>query len=316
MSLPKAAKPSPRAPRIAPMDRRLALVAFVASLVTAPACSSAKTDATPAGDAGTADADRACAPPPGEWVEGRDPPAHCVKQVTGAVRARGGGPLAGMNVTLCGVVCFGALTRADGGFTVDVGARLPDGGYAVFLHGRPHHASTFVRLPSGPPERVDLGAPIELDPLTPGARLPADDAPASSVTAGPITLKVDAGTSWDLAFEDITDEAEGRTLRYAEVDPARAPAFAEGARLVYALAPFEAKPSKKVGVTLAASGGMPAGTPVELVVMGGTSLERVNTSGVAVVAARGRVSADGARIETDPGEGIGLVTWLAVRPAR
>jgi hypothetical protein len=291
-------------------------------LALSAACSTAAPATSPA-DAGSSGGDAGdggpveCSPPPGgQWQEGRDAPAHCVREVTGRAAATGGAPLPGLTITLCGVVCFGAVTDAAGAFKVDVNARLPDGGYAVFFHGRPRHASVFVRLPDAPPERLDLGPPVELAPLTAGDALPADDAPAATVTAGPVSLRVEGGTTWELSFEDLADDAEGRKLRYAKVPVDQAPAFAKGAALVYALAPFDAKPSKKVGITLSDTAGLAAATPVEIIAMGGTNLDAVNTSGLPVVAARGRVSADGTKIETDPGEGLGLVTWIAVRAAR
>ncbi len=297
------------------MRKLLPLLALCAACSTA-APASGPVDAGTTGDAGDGGAVECSPPPGGQWQEGRDAPAHCVREVTGRVAAAGGAALSGLNITLCGVVCFGAVTDAAGAFKVDVNARLPNGGYAVFFHGRPNHASLFARLPDAPPERFDLGAPIELAPLAAGGALPPDEAPATTVTAGPVSLRVDAGTTWELSFEDLADDAEGRKLRYAKVPVDKAPAFAAGASLVYALGPFDAKPSKKVGLTLTDTGGLAAGTPVEIITMGGTSLELVNTSGLPVVAAKGRVSADGTKIETDAGEGIGVVTWIAVRPAR
>ena len=85
--------------------------------------------------------------------------------------------------------------------------------------------------------------------------------------------------------------------------------------LVVALAPFQAKPSKPVALTLDEAGGLPAGSAVELVVMSDDILTNDNKGGLPRVAAKGRVSADGKRIETDPGEGLDVLTWVAVRPA-
>ncbi len=257
---------------------------------------------------------RPCGPPPGDWVEGRDPPAYCVDEVAGTVVADSGEPLPDLNMTVCGLACFGGRTDAGGAFRVRVGARLPDGQYALFAHGRPRHASLFVRLPPAPPERVAFAAPITLPALsTEGAALPADDGPAATVTVGPLTLGVPASTSWRLAFEDLTDDVNGRVLRFVKVPLDRAPPFAAGATLVYALAPFEAHPSNPVSLALAETGGLAAGSAVEILVMDGLDLEADNSSGVPRVAARGHVTEDGARIETDPGEGLTLLTWIAVR---
>jgi len=213
------------------------------------------------------------------------------------------------------VVCFGGSTDPSGAFRIRVNSVLPEGGYVVFAHGRPDHTGLFVRLPAGSAGAVALPQPVELAKLSLGAALPADGAPAATVREGVVTLSVQAGTEWELSFEDVVAEAAGRRLRYAKVPLDKAPPFAKGAALVYGLAPFQAKPSKPVALTLDEAGGLPAGAPVELVVMSDDILTNDNEGGLPRVAARGRVSADGKRVETDPGEGLDVLTWVAVRPA-
>lgn len=267
----------------------------------------------PSPDGGADAALKPCAPPPGDWEASRDPPASCVREVTGVVRVAGGGPLAGADVSVCGRACFRGRGERDGSFRIPVNTHLPDGGYVLFVHGRPTHASTFARLPASPPQSVALGA-LEVPAFSAvGAALPADGAPATTVSAGPLTLSVPADTSWELALEDVLDEAEGRKLRVAS---SPAPGPVSGAALVYALGPFSAIPSKKVGVKLAETGGLPAGSAVELLEMAPLGFERDNPAGLMRVAARGHVSADGKLVETDPGEGLTALTWIAVRPAR
>ncbi len=279
------------------------------------ACSSTSpTRAAGNGDAG-ADGDTGpCAEPPGDYEEGRDPAAHCVKHVSGTVTSDGA-PLAGLTMTVCGRACFGGQTGDDGAFRVRVNTRLPDGRYTLFVHGRPRHASLFLPLPSAPAEDLAF-APIDTPALSvEGGALPPDDGAAANVRVGPIELDVPASTSWQLSFEDATDDVDGRMLRFVRVPPERAPRFAEGAKLVYALAPFEAKPSNRVGLRLHESAGLAPGAAVEILVMDGFDFEGENRSGQSRVEARGHVSDDGARIETDPGEGLSLLTWIAIRPA-
>lgn len=292
-------------------------VAGLALLTSSSGCSSpgAAPSASSAQDAGAGDdaGTKPCGPPPGGWEAGRDPPAPCVREVRGAVRVAGGGALASPDVSVCGRACFRGRGDATGAFRVPVNTHLPEGGYVLFVHGRPAHGSTFVRLPPSPPENVDLGTLVVPAFTSVGAALPADGAPATTVTAGAISLSVAADTTWDLAIEDLLDEAEGRKLRVAA---GPAPDVAGGAALVYALGPFSATPSKKVGLRVNEAGGMSAGAAVEILEMAPLGLEGENAAGRMRIAARGHVSADGKGIETDPGEGLTVLTWVAIRPVR
>lgn len=288
-------------------------VFFLGSLV---ACGTT-TGAEPLQDGGSAaDASDACGPVPGRSPEeGPDPTATCVKQVTGRLVDDAGMPLPKVNVTVCGNACFGALTDDTGAFRARPRALLPAGAYVVFAHARPRHGSVLLPMPARLAENVDLGT-LEAPALAPeAAALPSDGAPASTVRVGALSLAVPAGVSWELSFEDATDDVDGRLLRIAKVPPNRAPAFAAGAALVFALAPFDAKASKPIALRIDDTGGLAAGAPVEIVVMDGLSLSPPNTGGLPKVVAKGHVSNDGASIVTDPGEGVQHLTWIAVRPA-
>ncbi len=288
-------------------------------VVALAACGSSPSSgaASSTGDAGAEARAATCTAPPGDWQEGRDAPAYCVRDVFGRLQDPDALPIASVNVTVCGGVCFGGTTDAAGRFRIPIDVRLPDGAFALFAHGRPRYASALVPLPTSPAEQLDLGPFIELPLLSNDTmRLPDDGAPGRSVQAGPIALNVPAGTTWDLSFEDLTDDLQGRTFRYAQVAPERAPRFAAGAALVYALAPFDAKPSKPLSVTVTASTGLAPGAAVEFVVMGGVELKSPNGGGLPQVAARGHVSDDGTSVSTDAGQGVSLLTWLAIRPAR
>jgi hypothetical protein len=242
-----------------------------------------------------------------------DPDVACVEEVVGRVHDGSDRPLR-VPVSVCGLACFAGTVDESGAFRVPVGARLPAGGYVLFAHGRPRHASQLIPLPAAPGATIDLAA-IELASFPEeAARLPADGDPATTLEVGALRLGVPSGTTWDLAFEDLADDAEGRSVRVARVPAVRAPAFAAGAVLVYALAPFMAKPSVPVSVVLRETGGLPPLTAVDLVVMQDGITAAENTGGRPLVAATGHVSADGGQIETDPGQGIAVLTWLAVRP--
>lgn len=242
----------------------------------------------------------------------------CVREVRGSLRDVAGAPLSKRTVTLCGVVCFGGSTNEKGEFTIAVNASLPNEGYAVLAHGRPDLASVIVPLPKPLSDAVVLDAPIVMHALPPAAvSLPADGAPASTVQVGALSLVIPADTSWELDPEDAVDEGAPRPMAYARVEGPSIPAFAAGSPLVVVLGPFDARPSKLVGVEItldaAASASFAPGAAVELVTMETAVYVSGHDGGAARVLARGHVSADGLRVTTDEGEGIDSLGWLAVR---
>ena len=118
-----------------------------------------------------------------------------------------------------------------------------------------------------------------------------------------------------LDLGDIELGNAGRALRVAQVPVASAPAYARAANVdaIYALAPADAIASTKMGVVLRNSAGLPASAAVDLLVLGDDYFSTPPSVGMLAVAAAAHVSADGQTITTDPGEGITLITWLAVR---
>ena len=101
----------------------------------------------------------------------------------------------------------------------------------------------------------------------------------------------------------------------AAVPLASAPPYAAANQVaaIYALAPSGAKPSQKVGVSLRNSAGLPAAAAVDVLVLSDDYFSTPPSVGTLVLAAAAHVSADGATIQTDAGEGISEITWLAVR---
>jgi hypothetical protein len=255
------------------------------------------------GVAGAAGQGAACQP-----AEGR----LCVDRVRGVVRDLEGRPLAGKVATVCGVLCFAGVTGEDGTFSVRVEAALRPEEYALSVIGRPEHGSTYLRLPALARE-VIFPAPVELPALpASGPSLPEDGATSSSsITSGTLTLTFAPGTTFDLDIDDLVRGAEGRRLRVAAVDPAKA-TFVSGASVLLALAPFGAALSSPAAVEIAGDHGLAEGQPVELWFLETDLLaDGGNLAGRGAMAAQGRV--EGGKIRSDPGQGLAKLTWLAVR---
>jgi len=291
------------------MYRALAVIALTTS-----ACSAS--EAAPGGrteDAGVDAGDIIpCTDPPDALPEG----AACILEAKGSVEELSGAPLAKLVMTLCGSQCYGTQSDDGGAYTIaPIGAFLPTQNYAIHADGRPDHAVDYLRLTADEPSVIT--ATMHLPTLPPSAvALPPDGAPASSVTVGDLTLLVADGTTFDLDIEDF-GTAAGRILRVASVPLASAPAYAIAANVaaVYAIAPSGATPSVKMGVILKNSAALPASAAVEFMVLGDNYFSTPPNVGLLAVEATGHVSADGQTIQTDTGEGIDELTWLAVRKA-
>ena len=269
-------------------------------------------DASSASDDGGEEAEAAapCSAPPSQRPDG----GTCVLEATGTVEDLSGTPLPGLVMTMCSPgLCYG--TRADdaGVYTVPVGDFLVTADYAVHADGRPNHAVDYFRLGASEPQviSVDMRIPA-LPPST--VSLPADGSPASNVTVGDLTLQIATGTTFDLDIEDY-GTAAGRILRVAAVPLASAPGYAAANQVdaIYALAPSGAKPSLPMGVSLRNAAGLPASAAVDVLVLSDDYFDTPPSVGQLQVKATAHVSADGTTIQTDSGQGITEITWLAVR---
>jgi hypothetical protein len=266
-------------------------------------------DAGPGADAAPDALSRPCSTPPGRRPDG----STCVLEAEGFVEDLDGHPLADLVMTFCGSVCFGGRSRDDGHYALPVGLFLDTQDYAIHADGRPNHAVDYRRLQAEEP-RV-IATTMQLPTLPPSTvALPPDGAPASSVTVGDLTFEVAAGTKFDLDIEDY-GTAAGRILRVAAVPLASAPPYATAARVeaIYALAPSSATSSIKMGVLLKNRAAIPASAAVDVMVLGDDYFSSPPDVGLLEVVASAHVSADGLTIQTDPGEGITKITWLAVR---
>jgi hypothetical protein len=218
-------------------------------------------------------------------------------------------------MTLCSpTICFGSRADDAGDYDIPVGSFIVTQNYAVHADGRPDNAVDYFRL--GTVEPAIIAVDMHLPTLPPSTvLLPPDGAPASSITVGDLTLQIAGGTKFDLDIEDFGNGDAGRTLRVAAVPLASAPSYAAANKVdaIYALAPSGAKPSQKMGVALRNAAGLPASAAVDVLVLSDDYFSTPPAVGTLVLAAAAHVSADGATIQTDPGEGISEITWLAVR---
>jgi hypothetical protein len=268
---------------------------------------------TPGGDDAGAEADAPapCSAPPDKRPDG----GTCVLDAKGTVYDLANVALPGLVMTMCSPsTCYG--TRADdaGNYDVPIGDFLLTQNYAVHADGRPDHAVDYFRLSAGEPQVITVD--MHLPTLPPSSvLLPPDGAAASTVNVGDLTLQIAAGTKFDLDIEDFGNGDAGRTLRVAPVALASAPSYAAAANVdaIYALAPSGAKPSAPMGVLLRNAAALPASAAVDILVLSDDYFSDPPSVGTLVLAAAAHVSADGATIQTDPGEGINEITWLAVR---
>jgi len=244
------------------------------------------------------------------------PGSVCPLDLTGSFSTESGqaaSSLADRVVSVCAGLCFFGGSNASGAFSVHVDAHIVLADYAFEVHGRPDAATYYTPLPSGSSPSLAYAAPLPL-PLLPasGPAIP-EDSGAHTVTAGDVTLVLAAGTKVQFSVEDF-GVAHGHELRVRGfalpttlpfIDAAAPPAA------LYALAPFEAAFSQKVSLTIANTAALPAGAAVQVKVMRGL-VNDAPPAGRFTAAALAHVSADGATISTDSGEGILELTWIAL----
>lgn len=264
------------------------------------------------------------------------PGSVCITEVRGRAIDEIGAPIpAKQLVTACGSVqCNPGFTDDTGRFTIPVGRRLVAGDYSVQVHKRVDFTAFYFRLPpaaTGPV--IDIGDVRSLPMPATGPALAVDRAgvPAQSVTSGDVTLDVPDGIYVRLDIEsnlaDTEQAGKGRQFRSLKIPDANMDEFVDaslGVSALYALEPFECTfeaagvPDEPVNVRLSFvnSSSIPAGTAVDVLALGTYIYPDWIPPAQFTTVAQGHVSADGARIELDAGEGLPYLTWVAVRPAQ
>jgi hypothetical protein len=286
-----------------------------------------------AGSAGTAGAGGTGVTDAGEEAcsagsPGPTPESVCLLEVTGRVVDENGAPISGLVTSVCGPVCFNGESDAGGAFQVMPGVHLDLRDYSITPHGRPARAGFYFQLPvDRPGPAIDVGElllpSLPLEGPTLVVKSDRAGAPAQTVTSSEVTLDVPAGVLVELDVEDVLAEDVGKRFRVLAVPAERHGAFAKpelGLKALYALAPFESSFVAESDGALALarlsfenSARFAAGTAVEVLALGTylypewirpAAFERVATA---------RVSADGTRIEMDPGQGVAHLTWFGLR---
>lgn len=239
----------------------------------------------------------------------------CVRTVSGQVVDEAGAPLGDLVVSVCSGTCYLGKSAADGTFSVEVASHIRTDRFAVEVHGRPDHTSSYVRLPPLNGDTMTFAAPLL------ALRLPASgptiktDGSAQTVTAGDVTLQIAAGTNVTINVEDLLGGASGSQFRPLKVANPTQLSFIDATAVpdaLYAFSPFEILFSVKTPLSFANTAGLPANAAVDIQAMGGL-LGSLPPAGNFTTVALAHVSADGTTITMDPGEGVKSLTWMALK---
>ena len=257
--------------------------------------------------------------------------ARCVLRIDGRAIDESDAPVAPHTLaSACGpAACSPGFTGSDGAFAIPVGFHLDPGVYSVQMHVRPDRAAFYFALPGdalGPV--VDMGALRVLDMPAHGPLLDVDrsGAPSQTVTSGDVTLEVPEGVYVRLDVESNLAGDHGREFRALTIAPRFIDEFSDGmtgVQAMYALEPFEssfeypasgATPAL-VRLSFANTAGLEAGAGVDVLALGTYIYPGWVKPAAFEKVASGHVSADGSKIELDPGEGLSHLTWIAIREA-
>lgn len=291
---------------------RSGLAAVAAGLL---ACGGEGGAATRSGDAGLSS---------GAGCEGDRGP--CVTRAEGRFLDENGSPPEGVElVSVCGPVCFAGDLAPDGTFAVSIDFRLTLPDYSALLHGRPAYAGFYFPVPE-PVDGVLRFGTLTAFALAPsGQPLPSETAAEQVVERDGIALHVPAGAELQLDFEARSAGKEGAEFRVRELRPsefARLGAVPSEAVLVLAFAPFESHYLDGVtgervplGLSMPNGAGLAPNTRLEVHALGSYLYPDYVAPARFERVAMATVNADGTRIATRAGEGVELLTWIALVPA-
>jgi hypothetical protein len=253
----------------------------------------------------------------------------CILHISGRAIDQDSKPLAsGSLVSACGPAqCNPGITNAAGDFRIDIGFHLVPSQYSVQVHLRPADAAFYYGIPKGETgPSIDIGTLRVLPMPASGPALNIDrkGTPAQSVTSGDVTLDVGDGIYVRLDPESTLAGDLGTEFRALKIPDTFLHEYAEpslGIAALYALEPFESTfelpsaPNVPVNVRLsfANSAKLAAGSAVDLLALGSYVYPDWIPPATFQKVASGHVSADGATITLDPGQGLPYLTWVGVR---
>ena len=264
---------------------------------------------------------------------GAPQPAECtatwLTHVRGYILAPGGAPQEGARAQVCvrlfpsdNLLCIQPGTAdATGMFTV----QMPDNARCItqaalrILQPGVGKSTTYCPLPLGGPESVVV---VE-EPLVVFQTRRAIDLPPEGDTAQSRPIVFDDGLVIEFT-PDLYYSGGGlySNLGGRRVDPASPGLCFLGAENrpvgLYAMYPEGQINLPGFAAHLPNETGLPAGSQVELSVLGGLDCKRPDGTSVPEAGweaiGTGTVSADGSMIDSDPGVGLPCLTWLGYRP--
>lgn len=270
---------------------------------------------------GGAGGDPSCAKGPGYEPSGSP---QLVAGLTAKIVDETGAPAANVPVFVCG---FGACskpatTSAQGEVcTLDKASGVCAPGISPGLEiTRPalkyglgiEHVKLAQLLPEGAAEHsIGEVTTFGLPDLAQGVELSA----GASATSNGVTLALAPGTK--LQHDELVfDTPELQRFRAVQIPVAKAPPAVDpsaGFEILIGTTPVDTQLCPRAALEVPNTAGWPAGTEVELWVHGVSVLEEWAPYGGWAKASGGKVSADGARIVTHAGEGVGVLGLFGIR---
>jgi hypothetical protein len=256
---------------------------------------------------------------------------RCILRIDGRAVGPTGAPIATHTLaSACGPsTCSPGYTDGAGAFAIGVGFHIDPDVYSVQLHVRPDRTAFYFALPKGAPGPVvDVGALRVLPMPAHGPLLDVErsGAPAQTVTSGDVTLDVPDGVYVRLDVESNLAGDHGKEFRALTIARNFIEDFADsalGVQAMYALEPFESSfeypaPHSMPAVVRPSFANTAAFTPgaaIDVLALGSYVYPEWVTPAAFEKVAGAHVSADGSRIDLDPGEGLPHLTWIALRPS-
>jgi hypothetical protein len=287
----------------------IALATFVACGNSTASSSSTSEPKPPAGEPDEEIDANGCVVP-GSPVR---PDQICVRTLKASVTDLSGAPIPNLITTACGDGCTFGKTDTSGVTKMTVRRYMSQA--ALMLHGRSRYASYYARFEGG--GDVDKGVlPLPSMPIDQAVAFPESTAAVSSVSFGDVTFTFAAGAEVKIDRVEL-DEPELQRFSAVSVPLDKLPPFAAeaggGFAAVYAFTPYATRITPAAAVKIANTGKLPSGAAVELFAQATLLDDRNGPFGKFNKLAEGHVSADGATITTDEGQGIPEITWLGVR---